>query len=53
MTLNLHALEESFDAVAPRGDELMEEFYSRLFEATPAVRPLFAHTDMKRRKRCS
>jgi hemoglobin-like flavoprotein len=50
MDLNMEALEESFDAVAPRGDELMNEFYGRLFEAAPAVKPLFAGTDMKRQK---
>jgi hemoglobin-like flavoprotein len=50
MKLNLEALEESFDIVAPRGDELMEEFYTRLFEAAPAVMPLFAGTDLPRQK---
>jgi hemoglobin-like flavoprotein len=50
MNLNLQALEESFDAIAPRGDELMDEFYARLFETAPAVKPLFAHTDLKRQK---
>jgi methyl-accepting chemotaxis protein len=50
MALDLDALEESFDLVAPRGDELMDTFYSRLFAAAPAVRPLFARTDMKRQK---
>ena len=50
MNLNLEALETSFDVVAPRGDELMEEFYTRLFEAAPAVRPLFAGTDLRRQK---
>jgi hemoglobin-like flavoprotein len=50
MNLNLEALEESFDAVAPRGDELMDEFYGRLFAAAPAVKPLFAGTDMRRQK---
>ena len=50
MRLNLNALEESFDAVAPHGDELMNEFYGRLFEAAPAVKPLFAHTDLRRQK---
>jgi hemoglobin-like flavoprotein len=50
MDLNLQALEESFDAVAPKGDELMDEFYGRLFEAAPAVKPLFAGTDMRRQK---
>jgi hemoglobin-like flavoprotein len=39
--MNLDALETSFDLVAPRGDELMDEFYSRLFAAAPAVKPLF------------
>jgi hemoglobin-like flavoprotein len=41
LTLDLDALETSFDAVAPRGDELMDVFYRRLFETAPAVRPLF------------
>jgi hemoglobin-like flavoprotein len=50
MSLNLNALETSFDLVAPRGDELMDEFYARLFEAAPAVKPLFAGTDLKRQK---
>jgi hemoglobin-like flavoprotein len=50
MSLDLHALETSFDLVAPKGDELMDTFYSRLFAAAPAVRPLFAGTDMRRQK---
>jgi methyl-accepting chemotaxis protein len=50
MDLDLHALETSFDLIAPRGEELMDEFYARLFEAAPAVTPLFATTDMRRQK---
>jgi methyl-accepting chemotaxis protein len=50
MNLNLEALETSFDLVAPRGEELMDSFYSRLFAAAPAVRPLFASTDLPRQK---
>jgi hemoglobin-like flavoprotein len=50
MSLDLDALETSFDLVAPHGDELMEEFYRRLFETAPAVKPLFARTDLKRQK---
>jgi hemoglobin-like flavoprotein len=50
MSLDLEALETSFDLVAPRGDELMDVFYTRLFAAAPAVRPLFAGGDMKRQK---
>jgi hemoglobin-like flavoprotein len=49
MSLDLEALETSFDLVAPRGDELMDEFYSRLFAAAPSVRPLFP-VDMARQK---
>ena len=50
MHLDLEALETSFDLVAPRGDELMDTFYARLFAAAPAVRPLFAGTDLRRQK---
>ena len=50
MALDLDVLETSFDAVAPRGDELMDRFYVRLFAAAPAVAPLFAATDMRRQK---
>ena len=49
MSLDLQALETSFDLIAPRGDELMDEFYARLFAAAPAVRPLFPD-DMQRQK---
>ena len=50
MSLDLEALETSFDLIAPRGDELMDEFYAGLFEAAPAVKPLFARVDLKRQK---
>ena len=50
MSLDLEALEESFDLVAPQGDALMDTFYARLFETAPAVKPLFAHTDLRRQK---
>ena len=50
MSLDLDALETSFDLVAPRGDELMDVFYARLFDAAPGVRPLFAGTDLRRQK---
>src|SRR2546430_17227629 len=49
LTLDLEALETSFDHVAPRGDELMDVFYARLFETAPAVRPLFPD-DMRKQK---
>jgi hemoglobin-like flavoprotein len=43
--MDLDALETSFDLVAPRGDELMDVFYARLFRTAPAVAPLFSDTD--------
>ena len=48
--MDLDALETSFDLVAPRGDELMDAFYARLFATAPAVAPLFAGTDLNRQK---
>jgi hemoglobin-like flavoprotein len=50
MDLNVDALEASFDYIAPRGDELMDVFYTRLFAVAPSVKPLFAGTDLKRQK---
>jgi len=50
MPLDLDALETRFELVAPRGDELVDTFYARLFTAAPAVRPLFAGTDLPRQK---
>jgi hemoglobin-like flavoprotein len=48
--MDLDALETSFDLVAPRGEELMEIFYARLFAVAPSVQPLFAGSDIKRQQ---
>ena len=50
MHLELESLETSFDLIAPQGDRLMDVFYKRLFAAAPAVKPLFANTDLARQK---
>jgi hemoglobin-like flavoprotein len=50
MALDLHALETSFDLVAPHGEELVDTFYTRLFAAAPAVEPVFARADMAHQK---
>jgi hemoglobin-like flavoprotein len=50
MTLQLDTLETSFDSIAPRGKELVDVFYKRLFEIAPAVEPLFAKTDLRKQK---
>src|SRR5262245_9005494 len=47
MAVDVQTLEESFDLVAPQGDELMRRFYDRLFEVAPSVQPLFADVDME------
>jgi hemoglobin-like flavoprotein len=51
VALDLEALETSFDLVAPRGDELVDTFYARLFSAAPSVEPLFARTDLAEQKK--
>ena len=50
MALDVATLEESFDLVAPQGDELMRTFYGRLFETAPSVKPLFERVDMDRQR---
>lgn len=47
--MNVTTLEQSFDAIAPRGEELVDNFYTRLFATAPSVRPLFSD-DMTRQK---
>ena len=48
--MDIVALETSFDLVAPKGDELVEIFYSNLFAVAPSVQPLFAGADMARQR---
>jgi hemoglobin-like flavoprotein len=50
---DIDTLEESFDLVAPKGDELIRTFYDNLFEAEPAVKPLVAEVDMERQRQAS
>ena len=50
MAIEVETLEESFDLVAPQGDELIRTFYDRLFETAPAVKPLFEKVDMDRQR---
>jgi hemoglobin-like flavoprotein len=50
MACDLEARETSFDLIAPRGEELIDTFYARLFDAAPTVRALFASTDPRRQK---
>jgi methyl-accepting chemotaxis protein len=47
-TANL--LQQSFAAVAPHSESLLDFFYQTLFERYPEVRPMFDKTDMKKQK---
>jgi hemoglobin-like flavoprotein len=48
MHLDVEALETTLALVAPRGEELMDAFYARLFAAAPSIKPLFANADLAR-----
>ena len=53
MTQRLHitVLENSFDLIAERPQELVDRFYDNLFSNAPSIRALFANTDMRAQKR--
>jgi hemoglobin-like flavoprotein len=50
VSLPVNLLEESFDLIAPRGEELIERFYDRLFATAPELHALFHHADMARQR---
>ncbi len=50
MTLRVDLLEESFDLVVIRGDDLTEEFYRRVFARAPELEDLFANVSMSLQK---
>ena len=50
MALDVETLESSFDLVAPQGNELVDRFYTKLFQTAPEVKPLFDRVDMARQK---
>ena len=49
--LQAEILEETFAALAPRGEELVERFYAELFRRYPGVRPLFADVKSETQQR--
>lgn len=51
MALNIPLLEDSFAAIAPRGQDLVEVFYRHLFADYPAVIPLFENVDLAAQKK--
>jgi len=41
----------TWTALAPRADEVVADFYARLFELEPEARRMFAHVDMAAQRR--
>ncbi|MFK7777606.1 MAG: globin domain-containing protein, partial [Gimesia sp.] len=50
MGLNVTALRESFELVAPRADQLAERFYEKLFEDYPDLLRYFTRTDFSEQR---
>jgi len=50
MAIEVELLEKSFDLIAPRGQELVDRFYDRLFERAPSTKTLFEQVDMDTQK---
>jgi hemoglobin-like flavoprotein len=50
MALDIDSLEESFDLIAPRGGEVVEDFYNRIFTTAPQLRGLFPDDMTHQRK---
>jgi hemoglobin-like flavoprotein len=50
VSLAISVLEESFDLLAPRSQELVDRTHERAFAAAPAILPHFAATDARRQR---
>ncbi|MEA5469155.1 globin family protein, partial [Spirulina sp. 06S082] len=51
MSLQVEALEQSFEKIKPNADEFVSSFYENLFTANPEAKPLFGSTDMASQKK--
>ena len=49
--INVALVQQTWDKVTPIADDAAKLFYDRLFELDPALRPMFAHTDMKEQRK--
>ncbi|MFB2921391.1 globin domain-containing protein [Aerosakkonema funiforme] len=50
MSLKVELLEQSFQRIKPHAEEFAASFYENLFAANPRVKPLFAHSDIKKQQ---
>jgi hemoglobin-like flavoprotein len=48
--LDVETLEASFDLVAPRGEEFVDLFYTKLLDRAPELRPLFDGVDVQQQR---
>jgi chemotaxis signal transduction protein/hemoglobin-like flavoprotein len=48
--LDIDLLEQTFELVKPRGSEIVDYFYTRLFKQYPGVIPLFDKADMQEQR---
>ena len=51
MSLNVKLIRESFGAIRPHVDEVLEKFYSTLFKKYPQAAPLFDKVDMEQQRK--
>ena len=49
--INVALVQQTWDKVTPIADDAAKLFYDRLFELDPALRPMFAHSDMKEQRK--
>lgn len=48
--LNVDILEQTFNAIAPKGGQLVARFYEELFKRYPQVQPMFANTSPEKQQ---
>ena len=50
-TIDVETIETSFQLLAPEAAQLVDRFYTNLFEQYPAVQPMFENTEMAEQKK--
>jgi hemoglobin-like flavoprotein len=50
-TINVALVQQTWEMVLPIADDAAQLFYNRLFELDPALRPMFAHSDMTEQRK--
>jgi hemoglobin-like flavoprotein len=50
-SLNVSLLEDTFSALAPKGEQIVQRFYQELFKRYPDVKPMFANVSLEDQQR--